>query len=93
MFSANSRYAKASIYVVTLADGRQVTAVTPPLPTTPPLAGYHQRMTGDRLDLVAARYFTDATLFWTLCDANGAMVPDALAARDLVGIPRGAKTP
>jgi hypothetical protein len=29
----------------------------------------------------------DGTQFWRICDANGAMVPDALGAHDLIGIP------
>jgi hypothetical protein len=37
--------------------------------------------------LIAAHYLADATTFWRLCDANNAIAPDALAARDQVGIP------
>jgi len=37
--------------------------------------------------LIAAHYLADATAFWRLCDANAAMVPDTLAARERVGIP------
>jgi hypothetical protein len=54
-----------------------------------PLAGFHPRKSGERLDLIAARYLSDPTWFWRLCDANNAPVPDALAARPLVGIPSG----
>lgn len=88
MFAANSRYAAMPTYTVTLPDGRVVTAVRLPLPAPLPLAGYHPRSQGDRLDLLAARYLKDATLFWRLCDANNAPVADALAARPLIGIPR-----
>ena len=87
MFAANSRYARQPIDIVTLADGRQVVAVRPPLPGTVMPYGYHRRLTGQRPDLIAARYLTDATAFWRLCDANGTLVPDVLAVRDLVGIP------
>jgi hypothetical protein len=52
--------------------------------------GYYRRNRGDRLDQIAGSYLSDATAFWQLCDANGAVVPDALAAADLVGIPIGA---
>jgi hypothetical protein len=92
MFAANSRYAGLATYSVTLPDGRTVTATKLPLPSPLALAGYHRRVTGDRLDLLSARYLKDPTLFWRLCDANNAPVPDALAARDLIGIPTGPGT-
>ena len=31
-------------------------------------------------------------MFWRVCDANDAVVPDALAAHDLVGMPIDAPT-
>jgi len=37
--------------------------------------------------LIAFRFLADPTAFWYLCDANNAMVPDALAAHKLIGIP------
>lgn len=90
MFAANSRYANLTPYTVTLRDGRVVTATR--LWKSPPalaLAGYHTAVKGDRLDLLAARYLQDPTLFWKLCDANGTPVPASLAARPLIGIPLG----
>jgi hypothetical protein len=87
MFASNSRYAKVATYTATLADGTQVTAVRPALPDPTPPMGYHVRHQGDRLDLLAARYLADATDFWRLCDANNSMAPDALAARDRIGVP------
>ena len=89
MFTANSRYAQQQTYAVTLPDGRVVTAVRLPLPQPLAIAGYHPRTQDDRLDLLAARYLQDATLFWRLCDANNAPALDALAARPLIGIPKG----
>jgi hypothetical protein len=88
MFMPGSRYIKMPTYTATTANGRQVTAVRLPLPDPPPLLGYHRRLVGQRLDHIAAVYLKDATAFWRLCDANGAVVPDALATRDMVGIPR-----
>jgi hypothetical protein len=87
MFFAGSRYAKMATYTVTRADGRTVNAVKLPLPQTTALLGYHRRLVEQRLDHIAAHYLGDATAFWRLCDANGAVVPDALAATDLIGIP------
>ena len=87
MFSANSRYSGLPTYTVVLGDGRSVTATTLPAGRSAPLLGYHPRIEGDRLDLLAARYLKEPTGFWRLCDAGNAMVPDSLNAADLVGVP------
>ena len=92
MFAANSRYFGLGTYSVTLADGRTVTATTLPAPARGPLLGYHPRIEGDRLDLLAARYLKEPTAFWRLCDANSSFSPDALNARPLIGIPAEAKS-
>jgi hypothetical protein len=92
MFAPNSRYAGQTTYTVTMPDGSVVVATRLPLPRPLALAGYHRRVTGDRLDLLAARYLKDPTFFWRICDSNNAPVPDALNARDLIGIPRGPAT-
>ena len=90
MFSVNSRYAKLTTYTVTLKDGRVVTATRLwRSPAALALAGYHTSVRDDRLDLIAARYLQDPTLFWKLCDANGTSAAAALEARPFIGIPRG----
>ncbi len=92
MFASNSRYYKLVPYTVTMPDGSVVTAARSALPNPLALAGYHRRVAGDRLDLLAARYLKDPTVFWQLCDSNNAPAPDALAASDVVGIPIGPNT-
>ncbi len=87
MFFSGSRYANAGAYTFTRADGSIVSLTRLPRPLTNPVIGYHRRQLGQRLDLIAYHYLSDATAFWRLCDANNAIVPDALAARDLIGIP------
>ena len=89
MFTPDSRHAGQATYPVALPDGRQVTAIVPPMPDQAPLAGYHLRAGEGRLDLVAVQYLNAPTGFWRLCDANNAMVAGALAARPLIGIPAG----
>jgi hypothetical protein len=89
MFAPNSRYYKLATYTVTLRDGSVVTATRSALPNPLALAGYHRGVRGDRLDLLAARFLKDPTLFWQLCDSNGAPTPDGLAASELIGIPVG----
>lgn len=88
MFFPGSRYQKAGTYMVRKSDGKLVQAIKLPLPAAEPLAGLHRRKDGQRLDLIAAHYLSDATTFWRLCNANNAIVPDALGARDLIGVPR-----
>lgn len=91
MFTSNSRYARLATYTVTLSNGRTVTATTLPISKAGRLIGYHPRIEGDRLDLLAARYLKEPTGFWRLCDNNDSFSPDALAARPLIGIPAGGK--
>jgi hypothetical protein len=85
---AGSRYERAGTHLLMREDGSTVIATRLPLPLSTPVIGYHRRVAGQRLDLIAMRYLGDATTFWRLCDANEAVVPDALAARELVGIPQ-----
>jgi hypothetical protein len=87
MFFPGSRYANLSAYQVPLPDGTIVQAIRTPLPGLAALLGYHRHTQGERLDHIAARYLADAAAFWRLCDASAAVVPDALAARELIGIP------
>jgi hypothetical protein len=91
MFASDSRYYQLGTYTVTLANGQTVTATRLPLPPTtqPALSGYYTVEQNDRLDSIAARYLTDATLFWQLCDANNSPSAAALIARPIVGIPKG----
>ncbi len=92
MFFPGSRYLSTTSYTVTGRDGRTVQVTRLPTPGIPAVLGYYRRSTGDRLDQISARYLGDATAFWRICDANGSMVPDALGARDLVGIPLDGQT-
>jgi hypothetical protein len=87
MFFPGSRYEKVGTSTVTRADGTVVTVTKSYLPVQNPILGFHRRLQGQRLDLIASHYLNDATTFWQLCDANNAMMPDALSVHDLIGIP------
>lgn len=89
MFTSDSRYANQPVYTVALPSGTQVSAVIPPLPNPVPIVGYGRPAGLQRLDLVAAQYLNAPAGFWRLCDSNNSMVAGALAARPLIGIPRG----
>lgn len=90
MFTANSRYFAQPVHTRTLANGSVVSLVRLPLPGPAVVKGYHRRLNGQRLDLIANNYLADATATWWLCDANNAVVPDALASHALVGVPYNA---
>jgi hypothetical protein len=87
MFFPGSRYASLGSYAAHRLDGSTVLVTRLPKPVAGPLLGYHRRLGGKRLDHIAAHYLSDPTGFWRLCDANGAVVPDALGAAELVGVP------
>jgi hypothetical protein len=87
MFFPGSRYSNAGTYTVTLSSGAVVTVTRLPQPRSAPLLGYHRRLSGQRLDLIANRYVGDPRGSWQLCDANGSVVPDALASHTLIAIP------
>ena len=92
MFFPGSRYAKLSSYSVTTPNGTVVQAIRLPTPGMAAVLGYYRRGSGDRLDQISARFLADATQFWRICDANDAVVPDALANAPLVGVPIDAPT-
>jgi hypothetical protein len=87
MFFTGSRYQNLGTYTVKAANGVAVAVTRLAQPLTNSILGYHRRQLGQRLDLIASHYLADPTAFWRLCDANNAVVPDALAAHDLIGIP------
>jgi hypothetical protein len=88
MFFPGSRYINQPQYTTTLANGTMVTAIALPLPMNPTLIGYHTRKQGQRLDLLGNYYLNDATTFWKFCDANNAVVPDALATHATIAVPQ-----
>jgi hypothetical protein len=90
MFTADSRYASAATYTVTLPGGRVTAAVKIPAPRTASIVGYYPRPDSERLDLVATRFLNAPTGFWQLCDANNVPLAGALGARTLIGIPANA---
>lgn len=87
MFFPGSRYQGLPTREATDAAGRTVRYVVPRPIVRRPLRGYHAPIDGQRLDLIGNHYLADPLAFWVLCDANGAVVPDALAAAPRVGIP------
>lgn len=84
-YPPTSRYAQTPVVAWDPGDGR------PPIPHLArrlvPLAerlatlGEHEVVAGDRLDLIAARYYGDPELWWRIADGNPAADPDELTDR------------
>jgi hypothetical protein len=87
MVFPGSRYSAGNTYSISCPNGSTITVLQIPLPGPALVQGYYRRIGAQRLDTIANAFLKDATAFWRLCDANNVVVPDALAARLLVGIP------
>ena len=92
MIEPTSRYAAVEVATTTVPDGvggtrevRYLRRRFPPQPSTLPTLAEHPVTSGDRLDLLTARYLGDPTQFWRVCDANLAVHPDELTAPDRIG--------
>jgi len=84
-FPTDSRYYGFSVQQYTAPDGQVVPYLARrivPQPGAPNYATISQVTVqqGDRLDQIAAKYLGDPLMAWLICDANGAMDPNDLAA-------------
>ena len=81
LFPPNSRYLNVETAKLVLPDGTEIAYLARrfvPLPERFALLQQYQVTEGDRLDNLAARFIGDPEQFWRICDANGAMRPEAL---------------
>jgi hypothetical protein len=84
-FPTDSRYYNSATLQYTAPNGQVIAYLARrivPQPGTPNYATVAQHIvkSGDRLDLIAAKYLGDPLMFWLLCDANGAIRPNSLIA-------------
>jgi hypothetical protein len=82
-FPTDSRYYGSATLQYTTPAGATVTYLARrfvPQPGAPNFStiARHTVVNSDRLDLIAATYLGDPLMFWLLCDANGAIRPNAL---------------
>jgi nucleoid-associated protein YgaU len=82
-FPTDSRYYGSKTLSYTAPNGQIITYLARrivPQPGTPNYStvATHTVKTGDRLDLIAAKYLGDPLIFWLICDANGAVRPNQL---------------
>jgi nucleoid-associated protein YgaU len=81
LFPPTSRYCGIPTATLETADARTVVYLRRrflPSPDDLVTVQTHVVVEGDRLDNLAARLLGDPEQFWRICDANGAMRPDAL---------------
>lgn len=80
MFEPGSRYENVPEAVYVAPDGREVPYKLLRRVPEAPTVVEHVVAQGDRLDLLAFRFYGDPEQFWRLCDANHALDPGDLAA-------------
>jgi hypothetical protein len=83
LFAPNSRYLGIATGTLTSSNGRSMTYIRRRfLPQSQQLAQVQQHTvtSGERLDVIAARYLGDPELFWRVADGNCAMRPSELTA-------------
>lgn len=79
MSDPSSRWDGAGTYQRTVGnDGVPLTLYAPRLAAVPATVLQHQVQAGDRLDLLAGRYFGDPLQYWRIVDANPTLDPDDL---------------
>ncbi len=82
-FVPTSRYYSIDIALFLQPDGQQLPYLRRrllPQSSRFSVLREHVVMGGERLDRIAAQELGDPELFWRLCDANDAMLPDDLVA-------------
>jgi hypothetical protein len=84
MIAPNSRYAQVGTASLTVTRNGQPAEIRYLLRRfIPPVTGQltfvrHQVRQGDRIDNITAKYFSDPTLFWRICDFNQVLRPNEL---------------
>ena len=78
MFARGSRYETVPDAVYKTPTGREVVYKRLRLIPDPPALQTHQVTAGDRLDLIAFRFYQDPEQYWRISDANRALLPEDL---------------
>lgn len=78
MFFKGSRYEKVTTLTYLDPTGRLIAYKGVRYIAAAPATVGHQLVQGERLDLLAQRYYRDPERFWRICDANLATWPDDL---------------
>ncbi|MGE6761881.1 hypothetical protein ACQKGO_27965 [Corallococcus interemptor] len=79
MSDPSSRHKDLPTYTVPLGpEGAPVSLYVPRVAPRVPTSLLHKVVAGDRLDLLAQRYFSDPFQAWRIVDANPTFEPEAL---------------
>ena len=78
MFRKGSRYQKVKDEVFVSDQGEEQKYKRTRFIPENDASREHEVIQGERLDLIAYRYYKDPTKFWLICDANGASHPAEL---------------
>jgi nucleoid-associated protein YgaU len=93
MTTASSRFPEgaAAAYSRCVGDDEHAVELRKPrFAGVPEAALRHRVMAGDRLDLLATRYFGDPLQYWRIVDANPTIAPESLLdVGRVLSIPRG----
>jgi len=89
MFFKGSRYATVDVAEFEDERGRVLRYKKLRLIPVTRVLRRHEVRSGDRLDLIAQRYFKDPERFWRICDANFTLWPEDLTADpgEIIDIP------
>jgi len=84
-FPTDSRYYGSSVLQYTAPNGQAIPYLARRIVPQPGAPNYatintYTVKSGDRLDLIAAKYLGDPLMAWLICDANGAVNPCDLEA-------------
>jgi hypothetical protein len=82
-FPTDSRYYGSSVQQYTAPNGQVIPYLARRIVPQPGAPNYatintYTVKSGDRLDLIAAKYLGDPLMAWLICDANGAVNPTDL---------------
>ncbi len=89
VFDPKSRYVKPPLDVYSATDlrGRHVNVLPMVEPPHEVIMGEYINKEGQRLDHLANSFLNDPNGYWRIAEANGAMLPDALAEVDRLSVP------
>lgn len=82
MFAKGSRYEQVPEALYVEASGREIPYKLLRIVVGEPGVQRHAVVSGDRLDLLAHRFYADSEQFWRICDGNDALRPDDLLEED-----------
>ena len=80
MFARGSRYEKVADAVYEPAPGQSIPYKRLRILPLPAALQAYTVTRGDRLDLIAYRFYQDPQQFWRIADANLAMLPEGLTS-------------